>query len=203
MFSTQGMAGSGTGGNNFANIIGGLFGNAGKPYEDAADEMRNYLPQAQSYLNPFLQAGHGAIPQFQEWLKGMKDPSGFINNLMGKYEESPFAKFQQEQSMRSAQNMGSATGLTGSTPLTQFAQQNARDISSQDMNGWLQNVLGINTQYGQGQMGLMNQGMNAGNSLTSLMSDFMNNMGGLKFGQGAAENGQWGNLIGGIGKLFF
>lgn len=82
-------------GNIFANyqqgsipaIISGIWGNAGKPYEEASDEINKYLPQAQGYLNPFVQAGQGAIPDFQNWLKGMKDPSGFINTLMGGYQE--------------------------------------------------------------------------------------------------------------------
>ena len=98
-------------------LFGGLFGNSGAPFSDAMKQFQNYYGQAQGYQNPFYQAGTGAIPQYQEWLQGMQNPSGFINNLMSKYQESPFAKFQQQQGVRTAQNMGSASGLTGSTPL--------------------------------------------------------------------------------------
>lgn len=183
-------------------LIGDFFSNPGKPYGDASKELARYFPQQQGYLNPFLKAGQGAIPDFQNWLKSMQNPSGFINNLMGSYQESPYAHYQQDQAMRSAQNMGSASGLTGSTPLTQFAQQNARDISSQDMNQWLQNVLGINSQYGAGQMGLMGQGMQAGNAMSQMLGDYARNQAMLKYGQGAANQGRWGNIIGGIGNFF-
>jgi len=57
--------------------------------------------------------------------------------------------------MRAANNIGSATGMTGSTPMMQQAQQNAQNISSGDMQNWLSQVLGINNQYGQGEAGLM------------------------------------------------
>src|SRR5262245_21194960 len=132
----------------------------------------------------------------------MQDPSGFINNLMGKYQESPYAKYEQQQGLRAAQNMGSASGLSGSTPLMQFAQQQAQNISSQDMSQWLQNVWGVNTQYGQGQFGMMGQGMQAGNALTELMQNYMNNQAGLAYGKDAAQQGRTGNIIQDIANLF-
>lgn len=191
--------------NNFTGDIGNFFSSVfshpDRPYQKASDTLTQYLPQAQSYLNPFVQAGQGAIPQFQQWLKSMQDPSEFINNLMGKYKESPFAKYQQQQGVRAAQNLGSASGLTGSTPLTQFAEQNAENISSQDMQNWLERVLGINSQYGGGEFGLMGQGEEAGNALTQLMQNFMNNQANLKYGSEAAKEGKRGNIFQSIANL--
>jgi hypothetical protein len=187
---------------DIGNLFSSMFSHPDRPYQKASDTLSKYLPQAQSYLNPFLKAGQGAIPDVQNWLKSMQNPSDFINNLMGKYEESPFAKFQQEQAMRAAQNMGSASGLTGSTPLTQFAEQQAEGISSEDMQKWLSSVLGINSEYGQGEFGLMGQGMQAGNSLTKLMQDYMNNQAGLSYGKEAAGQGRTGNIIQSIANLF-
>jgi len=187
---------------DIGSLLESLFSHPDRPYQKASSILSQYFPQAQGYLNPFVQAGQGAIPQFQKWLQGMQDPSGFINNLMGKYQESPYAKFEQQQGVRAAQNLGSASGLTGSTPLTQFAQQNAQNISSQDMQNWLSRVLGINTQYGEGEMGLMNQGMQAGNSLTNLMQNYMNNQADLGYGEEAAKQGRTGNIIQSIANLF-
>jgi len=206
----MGMMGGGGGGRgpfgyipgSYANIFQGLFGNPEKPYKDAQKQIERYFPQAQQYQQPFYNAGIGAIPGFQNWLQTMQNPSQFINNQMANYEESPYAKYQQQQGLRAAQNMGSASGLTGSTPLMQFAQQNAQDISSKDMNQWLQNVLGINSQYGQGMGNMMGMGQNAANSLTQLMSDYMNAQAQLAYGKGAAQQGQMGGLLSGITGLF-
>jgi len=183
-------------------FFGGLFGNSGAPYGDAMKQFENYFGKAKDTQNPFYQAGVGALPQYQNWLSGMKNPSGFINNLMGGYQESPFAKFQQQQGIRAAQNMGSASGLTGSTPLTQFAQQNAQNISSQDMNQWLQNVLGVNTQYGSGLNNLISGGQGAANNISSLLSQLGVLMGQGAYGQRAGENQDRSNMIGGLLKLF-
>jgi hypothetical protein len=187
---------------SFGNIFNGLFGDSGKPYKDAQKQIERYFPQAQQYQQPFMQAGINAIPGMQNWLQSMQNPSQFINNQMGNYQESPFAHYQQQQGMRAAQNMGSASGMTGSTPLMQFAQQNAQDISGKDMNQWLQNVLGINTQYGQGMQNIMNMGQHSADSLTQLMSDYMNAQAQMAYGKGAAQQGQQGGLFSGIAGLF-
>lgn len=194
MFSSGVMGNSGGG---LSTLFSGLFGDSGRPFEDAMKQYQQWANKAQNVQNPYLNAGSGAIPQFQEWLQGQKDPSGFINNLMGKYQESPWAKYQQDQAMRAAQNQGAASGLTGSTPLLQFAQQNAHDISSQDMNNWLQNVLGINTQYGAGQQNLIHGGQNAANSLTGMYGDMGRQMAEAAYGKRAGQQQDRNNIWGG------
>jgi hypothetical protein len=121
---------------------------------------------------------------------------------MGQYQESPFAKFQQQQGMRAAQNMGSATGLTGSTPLQMQAQQNAQNISGQDMNQWLQNVLGVNNNYGAGLSGEMGMGQHSADMLSQLMQGAGQFKGETAYGQRAGEQNDQNALWGALGKLF-
>jgi len=188
------------GGGGIGQILSGLFGNSGAPYKDAMKQFERFGEKGAGVQNPFLNMGTGAIPQFQEWLKGQKDPSGFINKLMGQYQESPWAKYQQDQSARRFGNQGSAEGLTGSTPLAQFEQQGMHDISSQDQNQWLNHVLGINTQYGQGLGTQIAGGQNAANSLTNMYSDMGRNMAEMAYGKKAGQqqdrNSIWGGLFG-------
>jgi hypothetical protein len=188
-------------GSGLAGLFGGMFGNSGGPYQDAMDQYSKYLDKGTEAQNPFYKAGTGAIGNYQDWLGGMKDPSGFINHLMGQYQQSPWANFQQQQSTRAAQNLGSATGLTGSTPLQMQAQQNASNISSEDMQKWLQNVLGVNTQYGAGQKGLIDTGANSANSLSNMYSDYGKNFGEQAYNKGAAGNNDFWNMIGGGAQL--
>jgi len=187
-------------------FFNGLFGDSGRPYQDAMDQYKEWANKAQNAQNPFLQAGTGAIPQYQEWLNGMKDPSGFINNLMGQYKESPWAKYQQNQAMRAGMNAASAGGTLGSTPFIQQSQQNASNISSQDMQNWLGQVLGINTQYGGGLFGEMGMGQNAANALTNMYGDMGRQMGEGAFGKRAGEqqdrNNIWGGLFDMAGSFF-
>lgn len=190
------MFASGLGG-----ALGGLFGNSGKPYDKAMQQYQQYGNMASMPQQPFLNAGTGAIGDYQKWLQGQQDPSGFINNLMGQYQQSPYNNFLQQQAQNAGINAGSASGMSGSSPLMMQMQQNAANIGQQGMNDWLQNVLGINTQYGQGQQNLMTGGQGAANSLTNLFSQMGQNMAEMSYGKEAGkQNDKW-NTIGGLAGM--
>lgn len=184
-------------------FLSGLFGNSGAPYKDYGKEYKKYEGQAEEFQNPFYNAGKEALPNYQNWLTGMQDPSGFINNLMGKYQESPWAKFEMQQGQNAANNAASASGLVGSTPFMQASQDYAKNISSQDMQTWLQNVLGINSMYGAGEEGLVGRGQNAANALSGLRQTLGENMGAAAYGERAGENQDTGNMVGGALKFLF
>ena len=186
------MFGSGLGG-----ILGGLFGDSGKPYDKAMEQYQQYANMSQQAQQPYQQAGQGAIGDYQKWLQGQQDPSGFINNLMGQYQQSPYNTYLQQQAQNAGINAASASGLTGSTPFLQQQQQNAANIGQQGMNDWLQQVLGINTQYGQGQQNLMTGGQNAANSLTNMYNQMGQQMGQAAYGKEAGKKQDFWNTIGG------
>ena len=70
------------------------------------------------------------------------------------------------------------------------------------MNQWLQNVLGVNTQYGQGQQNLISGGQGAANNISNLLAQLGISMGQGAYGQRAGENQDRSNIIGGLLKLF-
>lgn len=179
-------------------LLSSLFTNPSAPYQAGMNQLQQYLQQMQGLQQPYMQAGQQGITGMQNMLGNMSNPSQFINNLMGQYQQSPTAQYQQQQAMRAAQNMGSASGLTGSTPLQLQAQQNASNISSQDMQNWLGNVLGINSQAMQGYGNMMNVGQNATNNLTTQMGNYGTDMGQLAFGQQYAQNQNTGQGIQGL-----
>jgi hypothetical protein len=184
--------GSGLGG-----FLGGLFGHSDKPYDKAMEQYQKYMQMGQQTQQPYLNAGQDSIVNYQNWLQNQQNPSQFINNQMANYQESPWAQNMQQQSINSGQNAASASGLMGSTPLMQALQQNAGTIASQDQNNWLQNVLGINSQYGQGQNNLMTGGKNAANALAALYNQMGENMGQAAYGKEAGRNQDFWNTIGG------
>lgn len=181
----------------FGGLLGGLFGNSGSPYEDAMKQYQDWYNKSQQNSQPYVDAGKQGLGNYQDWLNKQKDPTKFINDLTSQYSESPYAQYLQKQSLHAGQNAASASGLSGSTPLFQQLQQNAGDISSKDQNSWLQNVLGINTQYGQGQNNLVQTGANATNSLNGLNSEMGKQMGEAAYGQRAGRRQDFWNTIGG------
>lgn len=183
-------------------FLGGLFGDSGKSYDKAMEQYQQWANKAQGVQQPYLDAGNNAIGKYQDWLGGMQDPSKFINGLMQNYQQSPYTSYLQQQAQNAGMNMGSATGLTGSSALAQQMQQNAGNIAQQGMDSWLQNVLGINTQYGQGQQNLMTGGQNAANALTNMYGDMGTKMGEAAYGkQAGKQNDLWNTISGGLSML--
>lgn len=186
------MFGSGLGG-----LFGGLFGNSGKPYSDAAKEYQKWIDQATGVQKPFYDAGVGAVGHYQNWLDNQKDPATFVNNLVKNYQQSPYTTYLQQQAANAGTNAASASGLIGSTPYMQAQQQNATNIAQQGLDTWLQNVLGVNTQYGQGQHNLITGGQGAANSLTNTYGQNANAQGQAKYGQTAGKQQDFWNTVGG------
>jgi len=208
MADWQNMMGWGGVSQGLGGVLGGLFGDSGAPYKKGWDAMQPWLQQAANAQQPYYQAGQRGIGGLEDWLKGMQDPSGFINQLMGGYQESPWAKFQKEEGQRGITNAASASGLIGSTPYMQEGQRYAQGISSQDMQQWLDRVLGANTQYGAGQAGLAGMGQGAANQLGNIYGTMGQGAGEAAFGRERGRQldraGLWGglgNLAGGLGQL--
>jgi len=183
------------------NLFGGLFGDSGGPARAGMDEYQKWAQQGINGMQPYAQAGQGAIGDYQKWLQNQKDPSAFINSMMGQYKESPYTQFLQQQAQRAGQNFGSANGMSGSSALAQQMQNNAGNIASSGMNDWMQKVLGINSQYGEGQQNMMNNGQNAANSLSNMYQNMGNTMGSGAYNQQQGKNHDFWNTIGGIGNI--
>jgi hypothetical protein len=197
----KGFGGLGGGlGSALGGIFGGLFGK--NPYKNASKEYERYANQSAGYQNPFFQAGTGALGDFQNYLKGMKDPSEFLNNLMKNYKESDYTKNLQNESERSGINAASASGLIGSTPFLKQQQKNAGEIAQGGMNDWLKQALGINSEYGQGLENLTGMGQNAGNNLSNIFRDLGGFKAGSSYGSDMAKNKQMQDFFSGLMSLF-
>ncbi len=173
---------------DIASLFSGFEGQGASPFNAAASQYQKWAQQGANAINPYNQAGQQATSNLANWATGMKDPSAFVNTLMNKYQESPTAKYMQQQALRAAQNEGSASGTVGSTPYTMQNEQNAENISQQDQNNWLQNVLGVNTQYGNTEGNIMNAGENGANSLLNLYGQEAGALGDAAYGAQAGQN---------------
>lgn len=178
-------------------FLSGLFGHSGSPYEKAMDEYRDWNDKAVGEQNPWRDNGLESMNRYKGWLQGMSDPSGFMSKLISQYKTSPQTDFLQRQAQNAGINAGSATGMSGSSPMIQQMQQNAGDIAQQGLSSWLQGVLGLNTQYGGGLDNLMGRGQNASNVLSNLYSQMRNLMGEGAYGRQAGRNQDISNMIGG------
>lgn len=182
--------------------LGGIFGmGGGDPYADAMKQYQKYADQAAGYQNPFFEAGSGAIGDYQDYLQRMQDPSAYLNQLMGDYQESGYNKYLQDEAARAGLNAASAGGLVGSTPYMQEAERTAANLAQGGMDNWLKQALGLNELYGSGLDTLMGRGQGASNALTNLYGGLGKSMGLGTYGQGMDKRQQMGDLFGGLGSL--
>src|ERR1700674_835507 len=113
-------------------LLSGMMGQGGNAFGAAGNAYNQYANMGANAINPYNTMGQNAMGKYGQWASSMSNPSQFENQLMSNYQESPNAKFMQQQAVRSAENGASAAGTMGSTPLALQMQQNAGNISQQD-----------------------------------------------------------------------
>lgn len=167
-------------------IFGGLFGDSGAGYNEAAKHMEEYMRKAMENYQPFLGAGQAAIPEYQDWMKQYKDPGKFLEDTFKNYQMSPGARTSLGEAQRAAGNAASASGLSGSTAHMREAGNIANQISTKDMQQYLNNILGIGGQYGHGLNTLMQGGLGAAGGMGNLYQNMGNQISDWR-GSGAAS----------------
>jgi len=189
-------------GGGIASILSGLFGNSGAGYQEAMDAYNKYIKQGEGQFNPYTQAGQRATSNLEAQLALMKDPQAFVNNILKGYSMSPEAQKEQQYGQQGIQNAASASGLLGSSPLFASAADYAKQFSTNDMQRYLQNVLGVNTEYLGGQNQLSNRGLQAASALADLLRQQAeaNAMG--EYGKASGHQSDINKIFSGIGSLF-
>jgi hypothetical protein len=169
-----------------------------KPYQDASAQLDKYYGQAQDALSPYMNAGQNALGNYQNALSPMSNSPQFINNILNQYQESPWAKFQQQYGMKAMQNAASAGGMQGSGAQWKAAADYSQGISSRDMQQWLQNNLGVNDRYLSGQQDISHMGFGGAQSLAQLLGQLGQAQAGMAYGAGQAQNQGTTDMLGGV-----
>lgn len=161
--------------------------------EDPQKEANKYLGQIpdieKGYYNPFIQGGQDAGGVLKNQYGSMvNDPTGFINNILAKYKQSPGAKYQTDLVAKGIGNTAAAGGYAGTPEAQRQFGQEASDINSQDMQQFLQNALGAYGTGMEGEENFYNKGFEASGSLADALASVLGSQGGLAFNQGTQSN---------------
>lgn len=130
------------------------------------NNYRNYSQQFGKNLAPWSNAGSWQYNQINQ------SPVDYYNQIMQGYQESPQAKYEQQQAMNGANAAASASGMLGSGAYTKGVQQNAADIAARDQQRYYGNVMGAN----QMQMGYLGDYRNQQNAYNN-MQQYLTNLG--------------------------
>lgn len=185
----------------FEQLLGG--GQRGG-YSAAEDAYKQQMQKAMGGYSPYLQAGTGALGQYQQSLAGMADPSAYYSNLMGGYQTSPGAQFQQEQMQKQIHNQMARRGLAGSGAETKSLMKYGQGLIGQDQQQYLHNLLGIGGQYRSGLQGLTGLGSQMQGQYGQMGQNYAQNLGQLEYGRERSKGAGWRNLLGiGLSALGF
>lgn len=143
-----------------------------KGQQRAMEEYQGAWGDEQGYLNPMLGGGFGN----QNAMQAMLDPNQFYQNMMQGYQMSPAAEREMGAGEEAIRNAAGASGMAGSSDLAQQSAGYARDFTSDDMQRYFGN-----------QMGIFGQGLGMGQNLASYRDLLGQRMGQGRLGIGQAE----------------
>lgn len=172
-------------GHKMGGMIDTLFG-GGK--EQAYKDLQNYINQgmgqrkdyeqrAEQSLSPYT--GDPRIQKlFESELAKQQNPQEYYNSLFSGYSQSPFAKAQTEAGMNAIQHASAGSGMHGSGDELKALQENAQKISSADQQQYLNNLLGIRSDYMNRMGNLQSQESEHGYGARTNIANMLNQLGG-------------------------
>jgi len=184
--------------------IGGLLGSFFM--KDPASMANKYYGQMEGrtgqYLNPYINQGMGAMGQLGGQYSGLiNDPSGMLAKFGANYKESPGFQNQLRQALAGAGHAAAAGGMAGSPQHEQQNMQLASDISAQDYNNYMNQVMGLYGQGLQGQQGIANMGFGASRDMANNIAQMLEQQAQAAYQNQAAKRSGFSNFISGLGGL--
>jgi hypothetical protein len=169
-----------------------------KQQQRAEEPYQPFQPGGQ-YETEYSQMGQQDLDAYRQALAQGADPQDLYNRMIGGYRESPEYKAQLEAGQEAANRAAAASGMLGSGAEMQHAAERAQALRGQDVQNYLNRVLGLRQQYLQGQgglgMGLTGRGFQGGlQGRLASARDIANQR--MQLGE------QMGQAYGGIGQSY-
>jgi hypothetical protein len=184
--------------------LSNIFGGGGnKNPANAGMSYLNQIPgQTSQYMQPYYQAGVGALPGLQEqYANLLNDPGAFMNKIGESYQQSPGFQSAMEQALAAGNHASAAGGMAG-TPADQFQQmQMATNLSNQDYNNWLSKTIGLYGQGLSGEQGMAGMGQQAGQELANMIAQTLAQQGNMAFRGQQEKNSMNNSWLGGLGRI--
>lgn len=182
-------------------------GGGGSNPADAAMPYINQIPgTAKQELNPYIQRGQTAYDVMSpQWQKMAQDPTAFLDEIMKGYAPSEAYKTHRDEAMRAAGNTAAAGGMRGSSQDTMGESRLVDSLLGEDMQQWLNNVLGLQKQGLEGEKGLYDTGFEGSKALESDLVNSLAQQGNLAYAGQAERNksksDMWQSILQGIGGI--
>lgn len=179
------------------------FFKGGKNPADAAMPYLDQIPgMEKKYYDPFIAHGNEAYNTLNPQISKMgSDPTGFLEGLMKNYEPSRGFQLKRDEMLKAAGNTAAAGGMRGSLSDISNESRISDVLMGDDMQQWLQNVMGIQQGGLQGLSHLFDTGYDASKSLAGDLSNVMGTKAGLAFQGQTNQNQSRSDLLSGLMKV--
>lgn len=197
-------------GSGVAGIGNYFFGdNPFDDYEKYSNQGENYIQQYQNqaagYLDPYRQAGQQGLDAYRGMLSHYQDPTGYYNQIMGNWQATPTFQKRLSTGMDAIRNAMASRGLGGSGNELKGLTDYTQSAISQDMQQYLNNILGIGNTGLKGYGDLSHLGYLAGAQSGQYAMDAGQDLASMESAKAQAAAAQTNannqNLWGGIGSL--
>jgi|SRR6185503_597746 len=170
-----------------------------------ADKANEYLSQipgvSHGVYDPYIGRGNQAGDILSKRFGEMSnDPMAFINKIMQGYNQSDAYKFKADELGRAMGNSAAAGGMRGSFQDQENQAKLVQGLMGEDMQQWLQNVLGVNAQGLSGEQGLYGTGFNASSNLENTLASNLGAQGQYAYAGQAGQNQNRANMLSNILK---
>lgn len=171
-------------------FLSNLFSGGKNPAESAMPYLNQIPGMEKQYYEPYIQHGNEAYGNLNPALtEQTTHPAEFLENLLQKYQPSRAYQLARDETQRAAGNSAAAAGMRGSINDITNQTRLTDSLLGEDMQQWLQNVLGLQTRGEAGLQNTFNTGFNATQGLTGDLSNVLGTQAGLAF-QGQANQNQ-------------
>ncbi len=169
----------------------------------AADAGNSYLKQIPGQLHsiydPYAQQGKDAYNQLNpQYTQMNQDPTGYLDKIMQQYRPSAGYQLKEQEGLQAAGNSAAAGGMRGSLQDIKNSSRLADSLMGEDMQQWLQNVMGIQGAGMQGQQHFYDTGYNAASNLGGDLSNVLGTQGQLAFQGQSQQNRGIQDLVSGL-----
>ncbi len=171
---------------------------------NAANQYYNQIPNEMGkYLNPYINAGTGALNNLQgQYSNLMNNPGGMVNQMGQQFHQSPGFQFSVDQATGAANRAAAAGGYQGSPAEQQALAGNVTGMANQDYYNWLHQAQSMYGMGLQGEQGIAQLGYGAStdmaDSMGALLMSQANNAYAGTSNQNQNREGGWGAIAGSL-----
>jgi hypothetical protein len=164
----------------------------GKGEYDPAKKAEPYFDKSREQYQPYAQQGQAAYNTRNPILNEMtQNPAEYLQKMMSGYQQSSGYQTNRDEALRAASATAAAGGRRGTPQDMENQAKIADTLSGNDMQRWLQNVMGI---QGQGMTGLQDT-YNKGYEASGDIANTYSSQGGMQFQNQSQQNQKLMDMI--------